>query len=124
MSNEAEKIILMMKTGSAKPPGKRTWHYDIMITDRRVIISKAGALGILGTGLAAGGAVGIATGAVGVAGGIAMMSLGSVATQARVPSLDDDRRVAVSEIDAYAVSKPDNFQANHPPLRLSGLSTV
>lgn len=107
----AEKIVLMMKTGSAKPPGKRTWHYDIMITDRRVVISKAGALGILGKGLAAGGAVGIATDAVSIVGGLTMMSLGSVMSTARVPSLDDDRQVASTEVDGYATSKPDNFQA-------------
>jgi len=82
-----------------------------MITDRRIVITKSGKLAVLAKGLAAGGAVGLATGALGAVGAAAMMSLGSVAKTARVPSLDDDRRTAIEEVDAYAAAKPDNFQA-------------
>jgi len=96
-------VVVRWKAAAGKHPVIGRNSYDIIVTDKRVLISKTSLMGRLGSGMALGGAMGGALGgiAAAAAGGV-IAGLGSVLSKADWPEVSEKRQTASAEVDELA----------------------
>jgi len=97
-------MVVVNWTGAAgKHPVLGRNSFNIIVTDKRILVSKAGLLTRLGKGMALGGAMGGALGgiAAAAAGGV-IAGLGSVLSKADWPEVSEKRQTASAEVDELA----------------------
>jgi len=116
-----EMVVVNWKGAAGKHPVLGRNSFNIIVTDKRVLVAKAGLMTRLGKGMALGGAMGGALGgiATAAAGGV-IAGLGSVLNRADWPDINEKRQTASAEVDELATKSEMLQVANQaiPQVRL------
>jgi hypothetical protein len=106
-----EKLVVHWKSTPGKHPSFGRTGFQVIITDKRIILGKSGLLARLGSGAAIGGAMSAVAGGVAqAAAGAAVSALGSTLNLGTSASLDEKRNVSSEEVDQVLASNPKLIQ--------------
>jgi hypothetical protein len=104
-------LVVHWKSTPGKHPTLGRTGFQVIVTDKRIILGKSGLLARLGSGAALGGAMSAVTGGIAqAAAGAAVSGLGSTLNMGTYASLDEKRNVASEEIDQILAGNPKLIQ--------------
>jgi hypothetical protein len=85
--------------------------YNVIVTDKRIVVGKAGLLAKIGAGMAIGGAMSAVAGGVAhAAAASAVAGLGAAMSRSTWANIDEKRNVASAELDQLVAEKPELIQ--------------
>ena len=102
-----EMIVVNWRTMPGKHPTLGRNAYNVIVTDKRIIVGKAGLLAKIGAGAMLGGAMSAATaGMAHAAAASAVAGLGAAMSRSTWANIDEKRNVASAELDQMVAQKP------------------
>jgi len=106
-----EMIVVNWRTMPGKHPQLGRNAYNVIVTDKRIIVGKASLMAKLGSGMAIGGAMSAVAGGVAqAAAASALAGLGSAMSKSTWANIDEKRNVASAELDQMHMEKPELVQ--------------
>lgn len=106
-----EMIVVNWKTVPGKHPSMGRNSYNIIVTDKRIIVGKAGLLAKIGSGMAIGGAMSAPLAGIAHAATASVVAgLGAAMSRSTWPGIDEKRNVASAELDQMLLEKPGLLQ--------------
>jgi hypothetical protein len=106
-----ETIVVNWRTMPGKHPQMGRNAYNVIVTDKRIIVGKASLMAKLGSGMALGGAMSAVTAGVAqAAAASAVAGLGAAMSRSTWANIDENRNIASAELDQLLVEKPELVQ--------------